>query len=124
MFKVNESSIAEDRRNEGFLTSVQTQLGRKMTPQEIQWDAFALRDEAGLTVKEIAEELGKPGTHIVRTQSKAQEILAQTANYEQKHRWAFHNAISVAEDSTRGVTFYLYADGSAIKSTGATLVIL
>lgn len=60
-----ESTVAEDRRDERFWTAVEGHLGRKLTAEEMQWDSLSLRDEAGLTAQETAEELAAPGTHVV-----------------------------------------------------------
>lgn len=65
MFGMNESTVAEDRRDQRWWTKVESHLGRKLTPHEMQWDSLSLRDEAGLNAKEAAEELAAPGTHII-----------------------------------------------------------
>jgi hypothetical protein len=65
MFGMNESTVAEDRRrDQRWWAEVEAHLGRKLTADEMQWDSLSLRDEAGLTAKETAEELAAPGTHI------------------------------------------------------------
>lgn len=65
MFGMNESTIAEDRRDHSWWRQVESHLGRKLTADEMQWDSLSLRDEAGLSAQETAEELAVPGTHIV-----------------------------------------------------------
>lgn len=64
MFGMNESTVAEDRRDQHWWSEVESHLGRKLTPDEMQWESLSLRDEAKLTAKETAEELAAPGTHI------------------------------------------------------------
>lgn len=64
MFGMNESTVAEDRRDQRWWAEVEAHLGRKLTAEEMQWDSLSLRDEAALTAKETAEELAAPGTHI------------------------------------------------------------
>lgn len=69
MFGLNESTVAEDRRDQRWWAEVGRHLDRKLTADEMQWDSLSLRDEAGLdakeTAKETAEELAAPGTHII-----------------------------------------------------------
>ena len=65
MFGMNESTVAEDRRDQRWWAQVERHLGRKLTADEMQWDSLSLRDEAGLDAKETAEELAAPGTHII-----------------------------------------------------------
>lgn len=64
MFGMNESTVVEDRRDQRWWAEVETHLGRNLTAEEMQWDSLSLRDEAGLTAKETAEELAAPATHI------------------------------------------------------------
>ena len=64
MFGMNESTVAEDCRDQRWWSDVESHLGRKLTSEEMQWDSLTLRDEAGLDAKAAAEELAAPGTHI------------------------------------------------------------
>lgn len=65
MYGMNESTVAEDRRDQRWWIQVESHLGRKLTTDEMQWDSLSLRDEAGLDAKETTEELAAPCTHVV-----------------------------------------------------------
>lgn len=64
MFGMNESTVSEERRDQQWLSEVESFLGRKLTSDEKQWDSLSLRDESQLSAKETAEELAVRGTHL------------------------------------------------------------
>lgn len=54
---LNEGMTSSDRADERFLARVELALGRALTADEAQFDAFEIRDGAGYNALEVAEEL-------------------------------------------------------------------
>lgn len=100
MFGMNESTVAEDRRDQRWCADVEHHLGRKLTADEMQWDSLSLRDEAGLSAKETAEELAAPGTHVVDAAEPTEPTAKQVAYEELAHaaHCGRNNSYDVDED--------------------------
>lgn len=56
MFGMTEGMTSADRADEQFLRRVELALGRPLTDDEAQWDAWEIRD-AGYNAEEVAGEL-------------------------------------------------------------------